>query len=257
MTFVELGALTSPEAAELAGDAVGIVQVGAVEQHGPHLPLRTDCLITEAVVRGVADRVAEPLVVAPLIAAGLSDHHARFPGTVTLPREVLGGVVEAHIAAFARMGMRRVALLSAHGGNFRALDDIASASLISGVEVHAYGDFERFLRVMAQAGREAGLDPPETDSHAGAFETSMVLALAGPEAVGEIESVEGYTAAEPGWLGRMTRDGVDALSGTGVLGRPAGATAAAGAREIDALCDEIAGWLTATFRLHPAEGDGR
>jgi creatinine amidohydrolase len=252
VTFVDLGALTSPESAALAGDAVGVIQVGAVEQHGPHLPLRTDCLITEAVVRGAAARVAEPVVVAPLIAAGLSDHHVRFAGTVTLAREVLDGVVEAHIAAFARMGVRRVALLSGHGGNFRALADIAQASLISGVEVHAYADFERFLQVMAAAGRDAGLDPPPTDSHAGAFETSMVLTLAGPEAVRDIASVDGYVAAEPGWLQRMTTEGVDALSATGVIGRPAGANATAGEREIDALCEEIAAWLMGTFGLTPA-----
>ncbi|MEA2246724.1 MAG: creatinine amidohydrolase [Solirubrobacteraceae bacterium] len=254
MTYADLGALTSPESAALAGEAVGVVQVGAVEQHGPHLPLRTDCLITEAVVRGVAARVEEPLVVAPLIAAGLSEHHVRFPGTVTLAREVFDGVVEAHIAAFARIGVRRVALLSCHGGNFRALGEIAAASLISGVDVHAYSDFERFLQVMAAAGRQAGLDPPETDSHAGAFETSMVLTLAGADAVRDLDSVDGYTAAEPGWLQRMTSDGVDALSATGVIGRPAGATATAGRREIDALCEEIAGWLTTTFGLRPVGG---
>jgi creatinine amidohydrolase len=255
VTFVDLGSLTSPETSALAGDAIGVVQVGAVEQHGPHLPLRTDCLITEAVVRGAAERVAEPVVVAPLIPAGLSGHHIRFPGTVTLRRDVFDGVIEAHIEVFARMGVRGVALLSAHGGNFAALADIAAASLVSGVDVHAYGDFMRFLQVMAAAGRGAGLDPPETDSHAGAFETSMVLALAGDLVAADVGSVDGYTAAEPGWLARMQSDGVDALSSTGVIGRPAGATAVAGEREIAALADEIAGWLVTTFGLHPvAEG---
>jgi creatinine amidohydrolase len=251
VTYVDLRGLTSPQAAALDARAIGIVPVGACEQHGPHLPLGTDSLITEALVRDVAGRVAAPLVVAPLIAVGLSDHHAAFAGTVTLARETLFALVEAHVAAFARMGVRRVALLSAHGGNFAALGEAAGAAVESGVEVHAYADFARFLAVMAGAGRAAGLDAPATDSHAGAYETSMVLALAGAEAVGDFADVEGYTAAEDGWLERLS-DGVQQLSPTGVIGRPAGATAAVGARVLDAVAGEMADWLGRTFALEPA-----
>jgi creatinine amidohydrolase len=250
VTYVDLRGLTSSQAAALDAGAIGIVPVGACEQHGPHLPLGTDSLITEALVRDVAGRVAAPLVVAPLIAVGLSDHHAAFAGTVTLARETLFALVDAHVAAFARMGVRRVALLSAHGGNFAALAEAAGAAG-SGVEVHAYADFARFLAVMADAGRAAGLDAPATDSHAGAYETSMVLALAGADAVGDFADVEGYTAAEDGWLERLS-DGVEQLSPTGVIGRPAGATAAVGVRVLDALAGEIADWLGRTFALEPA-----
>jgi creatinine amidohydrolase len=250
VTFVDLRRLTSPQAAALDARAIGIVQVGACEQHGPHLPLGTDSLVTEALVRDVAERVAEPAVVAPLIAVGLSDHHAAFAGTVTLARDTLFALVEAHVAAFARMGVRRVALVSAHGGNFAALAEAAGAAAGHGAEVHAYADFERFLAVMAGAGRAAGLSAPETDSHAGAYETSMVLALAGAGAVGDFAEVEGYTAAEDGWLERLS-GGVQALSPTGVIGRPAGATAAVGVRVLDALAGEIADWLGRTFGLEP------
>lgn len=246
MTFVDLRRLTSPQAAALDASTVGVVQVGACEQHGPHLPLATDDLITEALVRDAAERVVEPVVVAPLVAVGLSDHHAAFAGTVTLSRATLLSVVDAHVAAFARMGVRRVALLSAHGGNFAALGDAAAGA--SGAEVRAYADFARFLATMAQAGRAAGLDAPATDSHAGAYETSMVLALEGEGAVGEFAAVEGYVAGEEGWLDRVA-GGVQALSPTGVLGRPAGATAGVGVRILDALGEEIAGWLARTFGL--------
>jgi creatinine amidohydrolase len=251
VTFVDLRRLTSPQAAALEAGAIGVVQVGACEQHGPHLPLGTDSLITEALVRDVAGRVAEPVVVAPLIAVGVSDHHAAFAGTVTLARDTFLALVDAHVAAFARMGVRRVALVSAHGGNFAALAEAAEAVVGDGVDVHAYAEFERFLAVMADAGRAAGLSAPVTDSHAGAYETSMVLSLAGADAVGDFADVEGYTDAEDGWLERLA-DGVQALSPTGVIGRPAGATAAVGGHVLDALAGEIAAWLGRTFGLEPA-----
>jgi len=250
LTFVDLRRLTSPQAAALDGRTVGVVEVGACEQHGPHLPLATDNLITEALVREAAERVVEPVVVAPLVAVGLSDHHAAFAGTVTLTRETLLSVVDAHVAAFARMGVRRVALLSAHGGNFAALGDAAARA--SAAEVHAYTDFAGLLATMAKAGRAAGLDAPATDSHAGAYETSMVLAIEGEDAVGAFDAVEGYVAAEEGWLERLA-GGVHELSPTGVVGRPAGATAAVGVRILDALAEEIAGWLARTFGLAARE----
>lgn len=256
MTYVELGRLTAPEASALADDAVGVVAVGAVEQHGPHLPLATDGLITEELVRRAARRVSEPVVVAPVVATGLSAHHAAFGGTITLAPDVLAGLIAAHVAGFSRMGVRRVALLSAHGGNFGALLEIARGHREDGADVHAYGDFGRFLAVMANAGRAAGLDAPETDSHAGAYETSMVLAIAGPEAVREHDTVEGYVANEPGWLDRMARDGVHALSANGVIGRPAGASAEAGERALDALAGEIGTWLIVTFSLHACGAAG-
>jgi creatinine amidohydrolase len=254
VTYVDLRSITSAEASALPAGAIGVVQVGALEQHGPHLPLCTDDLITEAVVRRVAERVAVPLVVAPLVAVGLSDHHAAFPGTVTLERAVFDGLLEAHVAAFARMGVRRVALVSAHGGNFRALGELADRLRAPDLDVRAYADFARFLQVMAAAGRDAGLDAPPTDSHAGAYETSMVLAIAGDDAVREHASVEGYTANEDGWLERLQRDGVGALSPIGVIGRPAGANAEAGHGELDALADEVAAWLVAAFGVREAEG---
>jgi creatinine amidohydrolase len=254
VTFVDLRRLTSPQAAAVDERAIGVVPVGACEQHGPHLPLDTDDLITEALVRDAAGRVAEPIVVAPLIAVGLSDHHAAFAGTVTVGRDTLLALIDAHVAAFGRMGVRRVALLSAHGGNFAALAEAAGAATAagaSGAEVHAYADFARFLRLMAEAGRAAGLDAPETDSHAGAYETSMVLAIAGPDAVAGFAEVEGYVANEAGWLERLA-NGIEHLSPTGVIGRPAGASAAAGERVLDALAADVAGWLVDTFGLTPA-----
>jgi creatinine amidohydrolase len=249
MSYVDLRYLTSAEVEALAPGAVGVVQVGALEQHGPHLPLGTDGFMTEALVHACAERVDEPLLVAPLIQAGRSDHHRAFAGTISVPEPAFQGLIEAHCAAFAAAGVRRIALLSAHAGNFAPLRLFAERHAGGPAEVRVYHDFERFLSVMASAAREAGLEAPATDSHAGAYETSVVLSLLGDEHVRDFAGVEGYTAGEPGWLERLRSEGIERLSANGVIGRPAGASAAAGARILEALAVELTGWLTETFGL--------
>jgi creatinine amidohydrolase len=247
VTLVELARLTSPAAAGLGADAVGVVAVGALEQHGPHLPLGTDTTITDAVVRGAAERVREPVVVAPTFALGVSDHHVAFPGTVTVSPEILGAIIDAQVAGFARMGVRRVALLSLHGGNFPAF--AAADHSLDGVDVHAYDRFDRVLEVMAGAARQAGLDAPDCDSHAGAYETSLVLHLLGDDAVRDTGAETGLRHAPADWLARLRAHGIVDLSSDGVLGDPGLATAAAGRAILAALVAEMTSWLVAAFGL--------
>jgi creatinine amidohydrolase len=247
VTLVELARLTSPAAGGLGADAVGVVMVGALEQHGPHLPLGTDTTITEAVVRGMAERVREPVVVAPAFALGVSDHHVAFPGTVTVSPDVLGAVVDAHVAGFARMGVRRVALFSAHAGNFPAFAAVDRS--VDGVEVHAYDRFDRLLDTMAEAARRAGIAAPDCDSHAGAYETSLILHLLGEDAVGDAGTQTGLRDAPADWLDRLRVHGIRELSRDGVLGDPGLATAAVGRAVLAALVAELTGWLIDAFGL--------
>jgi creatinine amidohydrolase/Fe(II)-dependent formamide hydrolase-like protein len=81
------------------------------------------------------------------------------------------------------------------------------------------------------------------------LETSLALALFPERDIGSFDGVEGYTAAEPGWLEQLTTDGVKALSKSGVLGSPAGATAEAGRAIFKALGEELATWITDAFEL--------
>ena len=67
--------------------------------------------------------------------------------------------------------------------------------------------------------------------------------------MGDYGGVEGYTAAEPGWTDRIWADGIAALSSTGVLGDPAGATVEAGQAIFDALVDELTGWIAREFEI--------
>jgi creatinine amidohydrolase len=147
-----------------------------------------------------------------------------------------------------RIGIRRVAIISGHGGNFAFIGRFA-AGYAGEAEIIAYDDLQRFIDVMIDGGRAAGLEPSEADAHAGVLETSVALALFEPHLVRDFEGVTGYTAAEPGWLERLLSEGVRPISETGVLGDPQGATAIAGTAVVQALVEELTHWVGRSFGI--------
>src|ERR687886_2384235 len=119
---VLLANMTWPEAqAALAAADVVIVPTGSTEQHGPGMLLRTDTSIAAAVAERVANRLRARAVVTPALPFGLSAHHLRFPGTLTLRPETFMAVVLDLVRSLEAHGARRVFLLNGHGGNQAAL----------------------------------------------------------------------------------------------------------------------------------------
>src|SRR5882724_4626100 len=104
-------------------DAIVIVPVGSLEQHGPHLPVEIDSLLGEAVALRTARLVAETetVVVLPMLWTGLSEHHMSFGGTVTLDGDTFFNMIRCVCQSVVRHGFRRIVLLNGHGGNDNAL----------------------------------------------------------------------------------------------------------------------------------------
>jgi creatinine amidohydrolase len=249
VSFVALETLTWPEAERLGVEgAVGLVTLASLEQHGPHLPLATDSLLGERLARQVAERLNGPVVVAPVTRGGLSTHHLGFPGTLTVPPDAYRALVQSQLEALERMGIDRIAVFSAHGGNFAFVGE-----LVDGYDGPArlvgYSDLMGFVKVMLDAAAARGLHAPETDVHAGGLETSMMLA-AFPELVRPFDGVTGYAAAEPGWMERLFAEGLRPITESGVMGDLGGANAEAGEAIFAALADELAGFFA--DRLHLA-----
>src|SRR5262245_7771262 len=127
MSEVEWGRLKAREVRALAGrDAVVIVPVGSLEQHGPHLPTLTDTLLVSEVARRAAVLAADrhPVIVTPCVWTGLSEHHMDIGGTITLDFAAFAGVVRGVVGSVVRQGFRRICLLNGHGGNVAALRTI-------------------------------------------------------------------------------------------------------------------------------------
>jgi creatinine amidohydrolase len=194
------------------------VPVGSCEQHGPHLPLDTDTRIAVA----LADRLAAAragVVVAPAIAVSASGEHAGFPGTLSIGTEALAtALVELVRSADWSAG---VVFVNGHGGNADAVGVAASTALTEGRRVLAW-----WPRI------------PGFDAHAGRAETSMVLAL-DPDAVRVERAEAGRREPIAELVDELRAHGVRAVSPNGVLGDPAGASAAEGAALLDQLTGDL------------------
>ena len=253
MSYLSMAEMTSPRFAALdEGHAIGLISAGATEQHGPHLPLATDTIIVTRLVHEIASRIAIPVVVAPPLPIGISQHHLGFAGTVHVPEPAFAECMRAYVRAMRDGGVRQVALISSHGGNFACLGKVAAEYASDpDVSVIAFDDLPRYATIMAAAAAAAGLAVPGSDIHAGGLETSQMLHLWRPDDIPMDPPPEGYVDAEPGWLDRLFADGVRALSETGILGRPAGARSDVGRAICDALADELAAWIATSFSTDP------
>lgn len=112
--------LTWEEAkARADADATILFPAGAIEQHGPHLPVETDVRLVWEVACRAAARAAETtnLLVAPPLHFGYSTHHRAFPGTMTLQGTTYVQVLVELCESLWRNGFRRIFILNGHGGN--------------------------------------------------------------------------------------------------------------------------------------------
>ncbi|MDW3212698.1 MAG: creatininase family protein [Ilumatobacteraceae bacterium] len=249
-----LAELTWPEVESLAtADAVVIVPVGTIEQHGPHLPLDTDNRIAEGFASR-AVRASEPstVIVGPTVPFGLSEHLADFPGAVFHSTDTLIAVLTEVFVALARSGFRRVLAVNGHGSNVAPLD-LASREALFRCPDHLFASVSWWeLADVRDVAVERG--PATTASHACAFETSLMMALA-PELVhpDRMEPGQAFPTSPHIWrdtLGRQPDEKSkrpihitepwSGWSDNGVRGDPRGASAELGEAMLDAGGAELA-----------------
>lgn len=156
-----------------AGAAIVVVPIGAVEQHGPHLPLGTDTFLVEAVLTRAAELPATrelSLVAAPTMPIGSSAHHL-FASAVSLRAETLVGVLRDIGDSLVDSGFRRLFILNGHGGNEECVQ-LAVKELVLRHERVAAAACSYWA--IGSTGEQ--LRPDVTPGHAGWFETSLMLA---------------------------------------------------------------------------------
>ncbi len=189
--MIRLAERTYPEAARLARDprSVVILPLGAVEQHGPHLPLLVDWLGAEELARHVAPhltRAGYRVILAPALPYGASPLARTWPGTVSLSRATLRRVIVEIVGSLARHGFRRFVLASyqADPEHVRAM---ARGQAGSGAARGGRRLLIQFAGFSPEApSRAAMLSPrvlrlsrsprPAFEWHSGELETALVLA---------------------------------------------------------------------------------
>jgi creatinine amidohydrolase len=170
MTYVYWHHSNRTRLAELLPEAIVIVPVGATEQHGPHLATGTDWILAQAIAEQAAALVHEqsprPLVIAPPMPYGASDHHLPFGGTLSISPETLLAVLLDLTRSLRADGGRRLVLVNGHGGNIGVCHAAAAAASTRYDVSVAHLDYWRLAR-------DSGVPVP---GHAGAFETALMLA---------------------------------------------------------------------------------
>lgn len=217
------------------GTRTVVVGVGAIEQHGPHLPLSVDALDARELSVRVAEALGDALA-APAIRPGCSGHHMAFPGTISLSPETLRGVVRDYCRSLDAHGFEHVVLLPTHGGNFEPVRE-AAADLDVGANVVALADLNEHMRLQREGLRKAGVDYEQETVHAGAVETSTTLAVD--------DSLVRTDRLEVGHEGgvspeRLLDEGFESITPNGVLGDPRVATADAGEVILETLTEGLA-----------------
>ncbi|MBO9605266.1 MAG: creatininase family protein [Paenibacillaceae bacterium] len=231
-----------------AAGASVVVPLAATEQHGDHLPVYTDTLACEHIAREAVRRAAAsvPMLLAPTLAIGCSQHHLRFGGTISFTSStylaMLGDIADSLVTS----GFRRIIFLNGHGGNENLMRQAASDAAVRHpvwTAAASYWSVSREALEVAQAS-ESGMVP----GHAGGFETSLVLALL-PERVRADKFVG--THPEHAWIrgglpGAFIAKHGELTGANGFTDAPAAATAERGRRCLEAIVGSVADWLVQT-----------
>lgn len=166
--------LTSPEAATARQqNALLILPVGAVEQHGGGLPLGTDTIRAEYVAGRVADRMPGRSFVLPPVPYGVSPHHRTLPGTISLTPNQFIEIVTQIATELADAGWTRLLVITGHGGNNAALG-VVQQSLLGTHPNFAFA-FSPVSALATEAHK--ALTKTEVSGHSGESETAQVLAI--------------------------------------------------------------------------------
>lgn len=223
--------------------AIVILPVASLEQHGPHLPVEVDSLLGETVAQRAARKMlarGQPTLVLPVLWTGLSEHHMSFGGTITLDIAAFSAVVEGVVRSVLRHGFQRVVLLNAHGGNENALrtitDDLSPRLGVPLVQfTYWYAAAVAIAKILETQG---GLQ------HACEAETAMMMA-ARPELVAQdrIPLAKANTTPDVSDVvggGVYRWRSIASRSGSGVIGNPEAATAEKGERLFEAIAEAVA-----------------
>ncbi|VIO66542.1 Putative mycofactocin system creatinine amidohydrolase family protein MftE [Bradyrhizobium ivorense] len=168
-------AIRWPEiAAAAASRWIAVLPLAAIEQHGPHLPLGTDVMIGEAYLSRVRELLpaATPATFLPPQPVGISTEHIDFPGTLTLPTKAALTSWMALGASVARAGVKKLVMVTSHGGNSAAMSLVAQ-------DLRAQHGMLAVTTSWSRFGAPDGLFDAEElrhGIHGGAVETSIMLA---------------------------------------------------------------------------------
>ncbi len=160
----------------IAPTALGVIPLGATEQHGPHLAAGMDYFTVEAIAREAAEIAGAGIdvVVTPALPFGSSHHHLVFGATLSFTTETYRRMLCELVESLITDGFTRIFLLNGHGGNHELAQLAVRDTVLRHPVQAAAGSYWNIAwRDLVDAGADASTLP----GHAGEFETSLMLSL--------------------------------------------------------------------------------
>ncbi|MBI3943945.1 MAG: creatininase family protein [Chloroflexi bacterium] len=232
-----LGARNTYLDVERSDTKTAIIPVGAVEQHGPHLPLGVDWMLADAVAAGVGEKIGA--YVLPAMPFGASQAHEGFRGSVWLEHETLALVVKDLAHCLMNQGFRRIIILNMHGGNI---------VLKVAVRESNFGPSQNRVMLVNPwllAGKELSgvIQSLPVELHAGELETSLMLHLYSDLVNGQ--GPDHVPDAPPDYFDYLP---IRHVSPEGVWGKPSLATAEKGKQALEIMVEKTATAIIQTFQ---------
>jgi creatinine amidohydrolase len=232
--------LRLPDISRLSESSILIQPVGAIEQHGPHLPFNTDLVIPTRTAEALVDRFGDDLDLwlLPPLAYSKSNEHAWAPGTVWLSAPTLLAVLDDLGRSVATLAAKKLVFLNGHGGNSSLLN-VACRDLRL---AHGLSTFLMHPMLPPDQGGASSQSEHGMGIHGGHLETSLMMYLASelvsdempaavvPENLADNEFVRFGGPVSFGWLSND-------FSTLGHIGDPSGATAADGERIFESILE--------------------
>ena len=225
---------------------VVLLPLGSLEQHGQHLPLLTDSMIGGEIAQRVEAALSNDVLLLPVQWLGSSDHHLKFPGTISIPSSLYIDVISHICECILSAGFKRIFLLLSHGGN-----DVPCQEVIYRLGIkhrdqeHFWIGSAGYWSLADEAMRLPEMETPRS-THACEYETSMMLALRG-ELV-DMTQAQGKTLRMDSKFffpdfAKSSKVNIsmpfERMTSTGAIGRPELATAEKGRRLLEAVSARV------------------
>jgi creatinine amidohydrolase len=249
MTYVEL-------AAAARDGAVALWALGAIEEHGPHLPLATDVYVPTAQLRQVQQKLSAQKISSVIVPAyywGVNNVTGAFPGSIHVRPEIMVELMTDVFSSLARAGFKEIYCITGHydAAHGRAvIEAVRRANQTKIIKAHFVVPKPLGQRLGVRDGEagfllvepSTGPAPAHPDLHAGEGETSAVLAIA-PDLVrkdiaSKLAPTDLTTKDVEEW--RKGQDRAKEITPQGYLGAPAGADADRGAARLELDASRIA-----------------
>lgn len=257
----------------LSREAIVLLPLGAIEQHGPHMAVGTDTDIVTHLAQVAEAALPDLVMLCPTLPFGSSHHHLSFGGTISISPDLYTSVITDLVGSLLKGGFRKIVLLNGHGGNITPVRQ--ALALLSKDFDSLYHSNIALVTYWELAGKPfAGELPMESPalSHACEYETSMMLHLF-PEKVWMDQARRAQRPEHNGyipWEDDEPYRGVTLfkqtafISDNGSSGEPQKATVAKGRHLIEKAAEALvkflgafAGWEYQTQIFNPEQNNAQ